>query len=215
MITNRWIRRLAGAVGAVAVAGVLAGCETAPAPERAAGPTAAPPADLRGLPPASSGGAGGTAGASGAPAQAACPADGVRLSEGGGDAAMGLRVESVELTNCGTEPYVLNGFPDIRLLDKKKGPVQVDVGHGSHGVSTVDSFDEAPQQVTLRPGQTASFGLLWRNLVTEVNTPAVDGWHIDVQPRPGAPRQTLALTRPVDLGTTGRLGLGPWKASGR
>ncbi|MEV7613592.1 DUF4232 domain-containing protein [Streptomyces sp. NPDC089799] len=231
-----WIQRIIGGLAVpalvVLVTTTVTGCETAPPPERAPGPTpAAPRPSGAGIvtperlptdrPPAAPpmsppGGAplpastGGTA-AGGAPEDTTCPPDGILLREGTGDAAMGLRVESIELFNCGTVPYELNGYPDIRLLDERKSPVEVQVGHGSNGISTGTGFDEAPGRVTVLPGRSASFGLLWRNLVTESTVPATEGRHLEVQPRPGAPRRTLTLTRPVDLGNTGKLGLGPWK----
>ncbi|MGW0390842.1 DUF4232 domain-containing protein [Streptomyces sp. NPDC003042] len=144
-----------------------------------------------------------------------CPESGVRLVEGRGDAAMGLRVAEIQLVNCGTRPYVLEGYPEIRVLDRERRPVEVAVGRGSNGVSTVAGFDAAPQKVTLQPGRAASVGLLWRNLVTEVDTPAVEGWVLELAPRPGAPRQTLELKSSIDLGNTGKLGLSPWKAVSR
>ncbi|MFD9358783.1 DUF4232 domain-containing protein [Streptomyces sp. NPDC060031] len=141
-----------------------------------------------------------------------CPEGGVRVLEGSGNAAMGLRVADVQLVNCGAQPYVLDGYPDVRVLDKQRRPVEVAVGHGSNGISTGSGLDSAPEQVTLQPGQAASVGLLWRNLVTDSAVPAAEGWVLDIGPRPGAPRQTLVLTHSIDLGNTGKLGVGPWVA---
>ncbi|MBW5480694.1 DUF4232 domain-containing protein [Streptomyces bambusae] len=137
------------------------------------------------------------------------------LREGQGDAAMGLRVAEVQLLNCGTEPYVLEGYPDVKVLDKAKAPVRVDIGHGSNNVASGTGLDAQPERIVLQPGQHASFSLLWRNLVTDATVPATEGRHLEVRPRPGAPLLTLALTRPLDLGNTGRLGLGPWTAAAR
>ncbi|MCB5179153.1 DUF4232 domain-containing protein [Streptomyces antimicrobicus] len=194
--SGRW---LPGAALAGALAGLLAGCATEPAPERAPGPTAG-----AGAPSVPGAGGPDRARAEG------CPDGGVRVSEGPGDAAMGLRVASVHLVNCGTGPYVLEGWPDVRLLDEAGAPVRVDIGHGSYGVAGGTRFDEPPRRVELGPGQQASFGLLWRHLVTDADVPAVEGRQLEIRPRPGAPRLSLVLTRPVDLGNTGRMGLGPW-----
>lgn len=141
----------------------------------------------------------------------------MRLSEESGDAAMGLRLEGYQLVNCGSDPYVLEGYPEVRLLDRKGQPVEVSVGHGSAPItSEVPAVDARPERVALAPGQAASVVLLWRNLVTDVTVPAVEGWVLEVTPKPGAPRLSLRLTRPVDLGNTGRLAVGPWRAaSGR
>ncbi|MFG2297117.1 DUF4232 domain-containing protein [Streptomyces sp. NPDC048603] len=214
MSRQGWTRRIAvGLAGTVLVATAVTGCDTAPPPERAPGPTAALPLPSQGgivsadpLP---------TDTPTATPPDTACPPDGILLREGTGDAAMGLRVEDIELFNCGTAPYELDGYPDIRLLDAQKSPVQVQVGHGSNGISTGTGFDDPPRKLVLQPNQSASFGLLWRNLVTDSTVPATEGRHLDVQPRPGAPRQTLTLTRPIDLGNTGKLGLGPWRESAR
>ncbi|WP_329385572.1 DUF4232 domain-containing protein [Streptomyces sp. NBC_01351] len=190
MCMKRWVR---GVVVAGAVVLGATGCEAAPAPAAARPSVSAVP-----------------------PAAEACPEGGVRLVEGTGDAAMGLRVEGYELVNCGATDYVLEGYPEIRLLDKAHRPVEVAVGHGSAPItSQVPAVDAAPQRVTLAPGQASSLSVVWRNLVTDATAPAVEGWVLEVTPRPGAPRVSLALSRPVDLGNTGRLGIGPWAAAGR
>ncbi|MET9467062.1 DUF4232 domain-containing protein [Streptomyces sp. NPDC006544] len=136
----------------------------------------------------------------------------MRLLEGDGSAAMGLRAESVQLVNCGTEPYALDGYPGLRLLDKAGTPVEVTVAHGAAGITTgVPNVEAAPRPVVVGPGQTAYVPLLWRNLVTDSTVVATDAWVLEVTPRPGAPKQRLRLTRPVDLGNTGLLGIGPWQ----
>ncbi|WP_158734315.1 DUF4232 domain-containing protein [Streptomyces sp. NRRL F-2747] len=151
-----------------------------------------------------------------AAAAPACPEGGVRLLEGPGDAAMGLRVADVQLVNCGTQPYVLEGYPEIRLMDRKRAPVEVTVVHGADGITSAPTGVEGvPQRIELRPGQAASLALVWRNLVTDSTVPAAEGWVLDVTPRPGAPRMELELRHSVDLGNTGRLGISPWKAATR
>lgn len=211
MIAKRWVRALVGGVIAV---GALAGCEVPPPPEAAPGPTAPvrPPSVPRPVrpsqpePPA-------WPERPTQPAQPAqpCPEGGVRLREAGGDAAMGLRLASLALVNCGTEPYVLEGYPELRVLDERGAPVEVSVGTGTNGVTTqVAGVEAAPRKMTLRPGAEATFSMVWRNTVTDVTVPAVEGRELEVVPRPGAPRLRLPLTQPVDLGNTGRLGYGPW-----
>ncbi|MER8098438.1 DUF4232 domain-containing protein [Streptomyces goshikiensis] len=200
MIAKRWVR---GLVGGVIAVGALAGCEVPPPPEAAPGPTApvrAPSASRPTQPDRST-----------QPEAQPCPEGGVRLRESGGDAAMGLRLASLALVNCGTEPYVLDGYPELRVLDRQGAPVEVSAATGTNGVTTsVTGVEAAPRKMTLRPGAEATFSMVWRNTVTDATVPAVEGWEVEVVPRPGAPRVRLRLTQPVDLGNTGRLGYGPW-----
>ncbi|MEU7552064.1 DUF4232 domain-containing protein [Streptomyces sp. NPDC044571] len=208
----RWV---AGVVGGALAAGLLAGCDAPPPPRAAPGPTAGTgsagtPGPVRPESPY------GSAPRSAPAPDGPCPEGGVRLREGTGDAAMGLRVADVQLVNCGTQPYALEGYPEIRLLDKARRPVEVTVGHGSSGITTgAPAMDEPPRPMTLEPGQAASVGLVWRNLVTDTTRPAAEGWVLEVTPRPGAPRVALELAHSVDLGNTGKLGIGPWTGIAR
>ncbi|MFF3678137.1 DUF4232 domain-containing protein [Streptomyces sp. NPDC002120] len=204
MIAKRW---MSGVVGSVVVAGVLAGCSTPPAPRAAPGPTYEPqvrPTPNRNSPAPK-------------PTQDdKCPEGGVRLVETGGDAAMGLRVEGFQLVNCGTEPYVLEGYPEVSLRDSRNDPLEVTVEHGAEGITTgVPNIEAAPARVTLAPGQAASWSVVWRNLVTDATVTATTVPVLEIAPRPGAPRLWLRLARPFDLGNTGKLGIGPWTAAAR
>ncbi|MEU5609122.1 DUF4232 domain-containing protein [Streptomyces sparsogenes] len=138
----------------------------------------------------------------------ACPESGVYVQGEEPSAAMGLRVMSLKLTNCGKRPYTVKGYPTVRVLDGDGKPLDIRVAHGSAGIATLDDFDAAPRQVTLRPGQTAVAGLAWRNTVTDATNPAVNGEALDVAPAEGSPRQ--AVTELIDLGNTGKLGVSPW-----
>ncbi|MFD7841156.1 DUF4232 domain-containing protein [Streptomyces sp. NPDC059761] len=198
---TRWV---VGVAVGVVVAGVLVGCDVPPAPAAAPGPSGVRspvPSVVPSTPAAKA---------------AACPEGGVRLIEGAGDAAMGLRVADIQLVNCGTQPYVLDGYPEIRLLDRKRAPVEVAVVHGADGITSAPTGVEGvPQKVELQPGQAAAVALVWRNLVTDSTVPAAEGWVLDVTPRAGAPRVELELRHSVDLGNTGKLGISPWKAAAR
>ncbi|MGW0362610.1 DUF4232 domain-containing protein [Streptomyces sp. NPDC002990] len=213
MIVRGWAR--GGALAGVLVgllSGALTGCDTPPAPRAAPGPAPAPvvtPAvpDVMPEPEQSS-----ATGARKQPSAEACPEGGVRLSEGGGDAAMGLRVESVRLVNCGAQPYVVDGYAEIRLLTGERARIDVTVAHGSADItSSLPSVDGPPGRVALAPGEAASLTLVWRMGVTGGS--AGEGWVLAVSPRPGAPWLTLRLTRPVDVGPGGKLGLGPWRST--
>ncbi|MYY00891.1 MULTISPECIES: DUF4232 domain-containing protein [unclassified Streptomyces] len=137
----------------------------------------------------------------------ACPASGVRITNDRGDAAMGLRVVGIVLENCGTTDYRLDGYPALQLLGEDREPVTgVDILHGTDKISTGIGGSDAPRPVSLRPGESARATLAWRNTTTEgdpVNAP-----YVRVTAKPGA--TPVTVTPELDLGTTGRLGVGPW-----
>ncbi|WP_147942282.1 DUF4232 domain-containing protein [Microbispora sp. CSR-4] len=137
-----------------------------------------------------------------------CPPSGVRVTLGNGDAAMGLRVVGLHLENCSTRAYHLDGYPQLQLLDEDRKPVTgIEVLHGGGGISTVTGFDDPPRPVTLKPGQSASAGLMWRNTVTDGTSVHLP--YVRVNAKAGAP--PVMLTPELDLGTTGKLGVSPWK----
>ncbi|NKQ26276.1 DUF4232 domain-containing protein [Streptomyces galbus] len=139
-----------------------------------------------------------------------CPPSGIRVTADDGDAAMGLRVVGLRLDNCGTRAVLLDGYPDLTLLDADREPVHgVRVLHGSGGIATVTGFDDPPRPLTLAPGRSASAGLMWRN--TTGSGDAVDVPYVRVRARPGA--DPVTVTPHLDLGTTGELGVSAWKAA--
>ncbi|WP_404960119.1 DUF4232 domain-containing protein [Streptomyces sp. 147326] len=211
MIAKRW---MGGVVGGVVVSGLLAGvagCSTPPAPRAAPGPTFGP--QVKSTQQGTEARPNRNSPAPEARPDEKCPEGGVRLVETGGDAAMGLRVEGFQLVNCGTEPYVLEGYPEVSLRDGRNDPLEVTVEHGAAGITTgVPNIEAAPQPVTLAPGQAASWWVVWRNLVTDAAVTATTVPVLEIAPRPGAPRLWLRLARPFDLGNTGKLGIGPWTA---
>ncbi|MEU0119222.1 DUF4232 domain-containing protein [Streptomyces bobili] len=144
-----------------------------------------------------------------APAEAGdCPASGVRVFADQGDAAMGLRVVGLHLQNCGTRDYSVDGYPLLELLDDNREPVDgVEILKGSGEITTGAGPDEAPEPVTLKPGETALASLVWRNTTqsgTAVNVP-----YVRVRAKEGA--DPVVVTPGLDLGTTGKLGVRPWK----
>ncbi|MFF3942629.1 DUF4232 domain-containing protein [Streptomyces phaeofaciens] len=138
-----------------------------------------------------------------------CPDSGIRVTADDGDAAMGLRVVGLRLENCGDEDYTLDGYPRVTLLDEDREPVEgVDVVRGSGGIATVTGFDDAPRTVTLKPGEHATAGLMWRN-TTGLGSDPVTVPYARIQAKPGA--APVVVTPHFDLGTTGKLGVGAWK----
>jgi hypothetical protein len=137
-----------------------------------------------------------------------CPASGIRVSADEGDAAMGLRVVGLHLDNCGKRAYTVEGYPLLELLDDEHRPVDgVRILHGSGGITTGAGPDERPRPVRLEPGESATAGLVWRN-TTGFGTP-VNAPYVRVRAKEGA--EPVTVTPHLDLGTTGRLGVGPWK----
>ncbi|SHM95328.1 DUF4232 domain-containing protein [Actinacidiphila paucisporea] len=140
-------------------------------------------------------------------ASGTCPPSGVHVTADQGDAAMGLRVVGLHLRNCSAGPYRVSGFPQIQLQDLAHEPVTgVRVLHGSGGISTGTDFDVPPHPFTLQPGQSATSGLMWRNTVTDGTN--VDVPYVRVVAQPGT--HAVTVTPELDLGTTGKLGVGPW-----
>ncbi|WP_324609108.1 DUF4232 domain-containing protein [Streptomyces sp. MUSC 125] len=142
-----------------------------------------------------------------------CPASGVRVHADRGDAAMGLRVVGLHLENCGKAPYRLNGRPKLQIVDASHEPVTgVSIVPGDR-IATGTGADGTPRDIILEPGERAYAGLVWRN-----TTEAGDGYvpvnapYLRVWARPGA--RPVMTTPELDLGTTGRLGVGPWKKEG-
>ncbi|MCT9078247.1 DUF4232 domain-containing protein [Streptomyces fulvoviolaceus] len=148
------------------------------------------------------------------PKRAACPTGGVRVTAGPVNPAMGLRAMALTLENCGTRVYRVEGYPVLRLLDADQQQVTgVSVVHGSGGIATVTGFDDPPRPVSLEPGETASAGLLWRNTVAGTDG-ATGVPYVSVQAKAGALGLLVAPDGGLDLGTTGKLGVGPWRTGG-
>lgn len=150
----------------------------------------------------------------------ACPPSGVVIVMGSVDGAMGLRVSSLRMTNCGTQPYTVEGYPVVVLLDDERQPFDVQVLHGAEPITNNDGyctasgqFDDGAQPVTLAPGQEAVAGIVWRNLTTDELDLLVAAPYLSVAPTAGVVSQELAADGVIDLGTTGRLGVSAWRPS--
>ncbi|MEU9840826.1 DUF4232 domain-containing protein [Actinomadura sp. NPDC048032] len=135
-----------------------------------------------------------------------CTPEGIAVSMNEPDAAMGLRAARVELRNCGQRPYRLNGYPALRVLDDRRQPFNVTAVRGTRQVE-----DAGPKPLTIRPGRTAEFVIVWRNTVTEADTVAVAGTYLEVRPAPGRPVVIVPADGPIDLGNTGRLEGTAWR----
>ncbi|MEU4872209.1 DUF4232 domain-containing protein [Streptomyces sp. NPDC021608] len=137
-----------------------------------------------------------------------CPPSGIRVTADDGDAAMGLRVVGLILENCGDRDYTVKGYPRLTLLDEDHRPVDgVRILHGGGDIALVPGFDDPPRAVTLAPGERASSGLMWRN--TTGSGTAVGVPYVRVRATPDA--APVMITPHLDLGTTGKLGVGAWR----
>lgn len=139
-----------------------------------------------------------------------CPPSGMHMyADNEPELAMGLRILGLHLVNCGTRVNRLNGYPRLQLLDEGHEPVHsVKVLQDSSAITIAPTgADGMAQPMTLKPGERAYANLVWRNTVdagSTVNSPYVRIWA-----EPGA--APVMLTAELDLGTTGKLGVGPWK----
>ncbi|MEU5524831.1 DUF4232 domain-containing protein [Streptomyces sp. NPDC047860] len=137
-----------------------------------------------------------------------CPESGLRVYADDGDAAMGLRVVSVHVGNCGTRPYALHGYPEVRLYDEEHEPVEgVRILRDGSSVAGATGADGPALPIVVGPGESAWAGLVWRNTV-QAGTP-VHAPYARVRVKSGADR--VMVVPELDLGTTGKLAVGPWK----
>jgi hypothetical protein len=137
-----------------------------------------------------------------------CPDSGLHVYADDGDAAMGLRVVGLHLVNCSKQPYELNGYPELKLLDSGHDTIDgVRILHGTEQISTGIGGEGPPQPVVLQPGEAARTTLAWRN-TTQFGEP-VNAPYVRVRPRPGD--RPVTVTPELDLGTTGKLGVGAWR----
>ncbi|WP_244902957.1 DUF4232 domain-containing protein [Streptomyces ambofaciens] len=143
-----------------------------------------------------------------APAAAgSCPPSGLRLTADEGDAAMGLRVVGLHLENCGARPYSVEGYPVLQLLDEELAPVEgIEILRGTEGIPMAGG-GEPVRRVTLRPGESAGASMAWRN--TTQFGEAVTVPYVRVRAASGS--DPVVVAPHLDLGTTGELGVGPWR----
>ncbi|WP_416967629.1 DUF4232 domain-containing protein [Streptomyces sp. 4F14] len=147
-----------------------------------------------------------------APSQGgACPASGIRVYADRGDAAMGLRVVGIHLENCGTTPYSLDGYPELTLLDDQYRTVEgIEILKGTGDIPMAPD-SAPPRPITLKPGERASAGLAWRNTTGFGDASNVP--YVRVRAKSGA--DPVVISPDLDLGTTGRLGVGAWEREER
>ncbi|MFG1689722.1 DUF4232 domain-containing protein [Nonomuraea sp. NPDC049269] len=129
------------------------------------------------------------------------PGSGTSLTAEEPNAAMGLRVQTVTLTNCGDKVRSVHGYPRVRLLDEAGEPLDIEIDRGARQITTAVR-DPGSRTVTLRPGRSARFALVWRNTYGGTNHPPALGTTLVV----GGHR----IPGHFDLGSTGLLGITAW-----
>ena len=203
-------RRVSAVVLVVAVALLSAGCGGESAGRSAGAADEAPSTTVPPAPP--------TAPPATVPP---CPPSGALVTVDVADAAMGLRVMAIVLTNCGPQSYTVEGYPTLTLLDEERRPFDVEVFHGAEPVTGNEGyctptglFDAGPQPVTLAPGERARSGVVWRNTTTDQLDRLVNATHLSVVPAATESPQVVTPDAVIDLGTTGRLGVSAWRPDG-
>ncbi len=80
---------------------------------------------------------------------------------------------------------------------------------GGSAVATGVGADGPPEPLSLKPGERASAVLVWRNTVLAGVGDPVNAPYLRVRAKPGS--EPVTVIPELDLGTTGQLGVGPWK----
>jgi membrane-bound inhibitor of C-type lysozyme len=115
---------------------------------------------------------------------AACRTADLRLAAGETDAGAGNRAQILTLTNAGTTPCSLSGYPGVSLLDANGRPVS--------GVRS-DQNPGTAAQVTLPAGGRAFFDFAWNVVPNEAEGQTTCPTATRVTVRLGADTATLAL----------------------
>ncbi|MER7664413.1 DUF4232 domain-containing protein [Streptomyces sp. NPDC096193] len=140
------------------------------------------------------------------PTPTTCPETGVAVVTGVVDAAMGRRATTIRLTNCGTKPYRVEGYPQIGALDKDRDALKLKVTHGANAY-TDSGRDQGPRPLTLAPGKSAVSVLNWNNRVTSFDA-VRPGAYLVVAPFRGEQEQTVPFF--LDIGTSAELDVTAW-----
>lgn len=114
----------------------------------------------------------------------ACRATDLRLAAGDADAGAGNRTQILTLSNAGTTPCRLSGYPAVSLLDANGRPVT--------GVRA-DQNPATAAPVTLEPGGRAFFDIAWTVVPNEAEGQTTCPTAARVRVRIGSDTASLAL----------------------
>lgn len=217
------IRRGSGAV-ALLGAGVLAlaGCagflvpagEGEPEPASGTARATAPSAPVAAKTPDSSALPGGGGPRTAAPPPASpppasappveCPASGAEVDMGPVETAMFARAVVLTLTNCGKQPYRVDGYPSVRVLDDdgERLPVPVNPGGSMFG------NDLGTEEVVLQPGGTMKSVLAW--VSTKEGGDLIESDALELAAAPDAGARTFPLVG-HDLRLMDELNVTAWR----
>lgn len=123
---------------------------------------------------------------SGTPSET-CPASGAVVTMGEVLTAMMSRAAVLTLTNCGTKPYRVVGYPSVQALGEEgeRLPVKVNPAGSQFG------RDLGPETLTLKPGGTARSMLAWVSTQEGGELVMADALELAAAPDAGARVQPL------------------------
>nr|WSW69910.1 DUF4232 domain-containing protein [Streptomyces sp. NBC_00995] len=116
-----------------------------------------------------------------------CPDSGLVVDMGPVEAALGHRAVGLTLTNCGSGPRRVNGYPSVQALDENGDTLPVKVNPGSSYFGN----DKGPEEVMLAPGKTMRSLLVW--VSTPTGGDLIEGDALEIAPAPGLEPRTFAL----------------------
>ncbi|SDC55139.1 Protein of unknown function [Geodermatophilus telluris] len=136
------------------------------------------------------------------PVAPVCSPQGLSVTAGEVDAALGHRAVVLTVTNCGSHPREVTGYADVAVLDATGAPMPFTVVHDS----TYTVRDPGPSPLVLQPGEAAVTGVSWSATVTSGGL--TEGQALRVVPVAGDVAQVLPVW--VDAGTTGEIAVAAW-----
>ncbi|MCM2414830.1 DUF4232 domain-containing protein [Streptomyces sp. RKAG290] len=116
-----------------------------------------------------------------------CPASGLVVDMGPVEAALGHRAVGLTLTNCGSKPTRVDGYPSVQAVDENGDALPVKVNPGSSYFGT----DRGPEEVMLAPGKTMTSLLVW--VSTPTGGDLIEGDALEIAPAPGLEARSFPL----------------------
>ncbi|MFG2403139.1 DUF4232 domain-containing protein [Streptomyces brevispora] len=121
------------------------------------------------------------------PSATGCPDSGLVVDMGPVEAALGHRAVGLTLTNCGSKPTRVHGYPSVQAIDENGDALPVKVNPGSSYFGN----DKGPEEVMLAPGKTMRSLLVW--VSTPTGGDLIEGDALEIAPAPGLEARTFPL----------------------